>query len=328
MSDLVVFDDYSLKPDTVAFIKQYANSSYCPKQWKNDLDFNKKPRFASEEQRLAEMEIAVVYGRSLGLNLFSSLKYIAVINGQPCAWGDALVAIAQASGKLILFEEWFEGSISDETRVAFCHMKRNNGTDIVKSFSVEDAKKAKLWNKEKSVWVTYPDVMLAARARGFCIRMVFGDLIQGLITKEEAQDYPSDFEMGSSNSISFESKTTSMPRKQLGKGKVVEAEVVEVKKEVESPKENVSNDSLEEERKKEHIKFRALAFMEELREKAQELINREAKGEDIVLATELPLLLQSEKVLRTLEYLSRHFPDVEREFKEFIDKTLEEFIPF
>jgi hypothetical protein len=34
--------------------------------------------------------------------------------------------------------------------------------------------------------------MLAMRARGFAIRDCFADVLKGLITAEEAQDYPDD----------------------------------------------------------------------------------------------------------------------------------------
>jgi hypothetical protein len=58
-------------------------------------------------------------------------------------------------------------------------------------FSVEDAKRAGLWGKQ-GPWTAYPKRMLSMRARGFAIRDCFADVLKGLITAEEAQDYPSD----------------------------------------------------------------------------------------------------------------------------------------
>lgn len=222
MNDIVVYDNFEIVDTTKAFIKQYANSRYCPEQWKL-YDQSGKPKFPNDETRIAEMEIAYVYGRSLGLNLFSSLKYIAVIKGQPCAWGDALVALAHASGQLTGFSEWIEGE--KDNRIAFCRMQRSNGTDITKSFSVQNAKDAGLWNNEKkTVWKQYSDIMLAARARGFCIRAVFADIIQGLITKEEAEDYPeienSSFEQTSRRSP-IGKKNTAPPPTQITQEAVI-----------------------------------------------------------------------------------------------------------
>jgi len=56
-------------------------------------------------------------------------------------------------------------------------------------FSVEDAKRAGLWGKQ-GPWQAYPKRMLQMRARGFALRDAYPDVLKGLITTEEAQDYP------------------------------------------------------------------------------------------------------------------------------------------
>jgi hypothetical protein len=56
-------------------------------------------------------------------------------------------------------------------------------------FSVSDAKKAGLWGKS-GPWTQYPKRMLQLRARGFALRDAFPDVLKGLVTAEEAQDYP------------------------------------------------------------------------------------------------------------------------------------------
>jgi hypothetical protein len=52
-----------------------------------------------------------------------------------------------------------------------------------------DAKRARLAGKT-GPWSQYPERMLALRARGFALRNAFADALRGLITAEEAQDYP------------------------------------------------------------------------------------------------------------------------------------------
>jgi hypothetical protein len=59
----------------------------------------------------------------------------------------------------------------------------------VVKFSVADAKKASLWGKS-GPWSQYPRRMLQMRARGFALRDAFPDVLKGLVTAEEAFDYP------------------------------------------------------------------------------------------------------------------------------------------
>jgi hypothetical protein len=56
-------------------------------------------------------------------------------------------------------------------------------------FSMADAKRAGLAGKS-GPWSQYPARMLTLRARGFALRNAFADALRGLITAEEAQDYP------------------------------------------------------------------------------------------------------------------------------------------
>jgi hypothetical protein len=61
---------------------------------------------------------------------------------------------------------------------------------VTVKFSVEDAKRAGLWGKQ-GPWSAYPKRMMQMRARGFALRDAFPDVLKGLITAEEAEDYPS-----------------------------------------------------------------------------------------------------------------------------------------
>jgi hypothetical protein len=73
---------------------------------------------------------------------------------------------------------------------AYCEAKRRGyERPTLTSFSVADAKKAGLWGKS-GPWTQYPKRMLQLRARGFALRDAFPDVLKGLVTAEEAQDYP------------------------------------------------------------------------------------------------------------------------------------------
>jgi hypothetical protein len=77
-----------------------------------------------------------------------------------------------------------------DNMVATCTAKRRGyEKPTVVRFSVADAKKAGLWGKT-GPWSQYSKRMLQLRARGFALRDAFPDVLKGLVTAEEAQDYP------------------------------------------------------------------------------------------------------------------------------------------
>ncbi len=148
--------------------------------------------------------IAVQLGSELGLPPMQSLQNIAVVNGRPSVWGDALPALCRASGMAAYIKEGFRGEGDGLTY--WCEAKRKDDPNPVRGeFSVADAKRAGLWKTEAKVtkrgrdgpyevdsgpWYSYPQRMLQMRARGFCLRDAFPDVLKGLITTEEAQDIP------------------------------------------------------------------------------------------------------------------------------------------
>ena len=110
------------------------------------------------------------------------------MNGRPAVWGDAAIGLVRASGLCEYVKEWIEGE-GDEA-VAHCEtMRRGEPECIKRAFSIEDAKKAGLWGKS-GPWQQYPFRMLQLRARAFCLRDAFADILKGLGIAEEVRDYP------------------------------------------------------------------------------------------------------------------------------------------
>jgi hypothetical protein len=132
--------------------------------------------------------VAVQWGKELGLAPMQALQNIACINGKPSVYGDAAMALVQASSVCEGIEEFFEGE-GTPNPIAVCVAHRRNRTPVTAKFSVEDAKRAGLWNKP-GPWQAYPKRMMQMRARTFALRDAFPDVLKGLITAEEAQDYP------------------------------------------------------------------------------------------------------------------------------------------
>jgi hypothetical protein len=173
--------NFSLAPQTMAesieFSKMVSRSSMCPPCYKN------KPE---------DVMIAIQWGHELGLQPLQSLQNISVINGKPNVYGDAALALVRSHPNCLGVKEWLEGE--GEKLTAYCCVTRAYGDTVektTKSFSIADAKRARLWGR-KGPWTEYPKRMLTMRARGFAIRDAFPDALKGMITREEAQDYPNE----------------------------------------------------------------------------------------------------------------------------------------
>lgn len=135
----------------------------------------------------SDIILAVQMGAELGLRPMQSLQNIAVINGRPSVWGDAMLALCKTHPLYVSTEETVSGE--GESRTATCTMIRRGEPPVVRMFSIADAKKAGLWGKA-GPWQQYPDRMMQMRARGFAARDCYPDKLKGLISREEASDIP------------------------------------------------------------------------------------------------------------------------------------------
>ena len=161
---------FDLSPQTfeqaLTFSKYLADSDLVPK------DFKGKP---------ANCLIAMQWGMELGLKPLQALQNLAVINGRPALWGDAVLAIVRSSP---LYEYVNE---SDDGETATCRVKRKGEPEQVRTFSMDDARKAGLTGKQ-GPWTSYPRRMRQMRARAFALRDVFPDVLRGMPVAEELMD--------------------------------------------------------------------------------------------------------------------------------------------
>jgi hypothetical protein len=159
--------------DAFRFAKMVSQSEFAPKDFKGKAE---------------SCLLAIQHGSEVGLSPMQSLQSIAVINGRPTIWGDAALALVQSCPVCEYVREYMEGE--GDSLTAVCEAKRQGyPSPSVSRFSVADAKKASLWGKS-GPWTQYPSRMLQLRARGFALRNAFADALRGLVTAEEAQDYP------------------------------------------------------------------------------------------------------------------------------------------
>lgn len=151
---------------------------------------------------------ALLQGASIGLPPMQSLQYIAVINGRPSVWGDALPALVMAAGHFVDVELAGEG----EQMVATATLTRKDGRKVVRRFSMADAKRAGLAGKQ-GPWQQYPGRMLQMRARAWAVRDGAPDALVGLSIAEEVQDYGPDAarDVTPDNSIRQSRRVTFVP---------------------------------------------------------------------------------------------------------------------
>lgn len=138
------------------------------------------PRDMSTPEKLT---VAILHGLEIGIPPMMAINKIAVVNGRPTLWGDAVPALLLSKGFRIREMFYAEGA----DRFAQCTVVRPNGEQIVRNFSVADAQTAGLWGKP-GPWKQYPDRMLQMRARGLAARDGAADVLSGIYLAEEMQD--------------------------------------------------------------------------------------------------------------------------------------------
>lgn len=158
----------STKDEAYKFAQSFATSAFCPAQYKN------KP---------ADVYLAMAYGAQIGLNPLLAVQNIAVVNGRPSVYGDALTAIVMANPET----EKYEDGYKDGGKTAYCKITRN-GITIMREFTEAMAKEAGLWGQ--NTWKKHPQRMLMWRAKGWAIRDLYADVLMGMWSVEEAGDMP------------------------------------------------------------------------------------------------------------------------------------------
>jgi hypothetical protein len=175
---------FDLSPRTfeqaLTFANYLADSDMVPK------DFKGKP---------ANCLIAMQWGAEIGLKPLQAMQNLAVINGRPSLWGDAVIALVRASP---LCEYVIE---EDDGKMATCRTKRRGAPkEQIQTFSTEDAQKAGLLGKS-GPWTQYPARMRKMRARAFLLRDVYADVLRGLPIAEELMDMPPERFMGAVDEV-------------------------------------------------------------------------------------------------------------------------------
>lgn len=174
---------FDLSPQTfeqaLTFAGYLADSDMVPK------DFKGKP---------GNCLIAMQWGAELGLKPLQALQNLAIINGRPSLWGDAVIALVRGSPLCEYVTE------DDDGTQAICRVKRRGEPEQIRTFSMQDAQAAGLAGKA-GPWSQYPRRMRQMRARAFALRDVFPDVLRGLPVAEELMDMPPEKHMGAAEVV-------------------------------------------------------------------------------------------------------------------------------
>jgi len=136
--------------------------------------------------------VAIQYGLEVGLSPMQAVQNIAVVNGRPTLWGDAVPGLCMSSGLMEEPKQWFTGTFPNNEFTAHYSVRRTGIENLYQwDFSIADARTAGLWGKS-GPWTTAPKRMLMNRARTFALRDAFPDKLKGLKTREEAMEYDMD----------------------------------------------------------------------------------------------------------------------------------------
>jgi hypothetical protein len=146
--------------------------------------------------------VAMQFGAEIGLAPMAALQSIAVINGRPGVYGDGFLGVIQSQRTYQRHVEYFVNAAGervqslteqdlkdDRSKAVSMFYRRGNPEPFAYEFSIADAKRAKLWNKD-GPWQQYPARQLMWRARTYAGRNGFSAELRGLTTVEELNDLP------------------------------------------------------------------------------------------------------------------------------------------
>lgn len=159
------------------------------------------------DDAISAVAISIMAGAELGLPPMVALRSFTVIGGRPALYGDGIINVARRSKKAAYIRTGYD----IVRNVGWCEAKRaDTGETKRVEFSIEDAKRAGLWDDRPTVskkdwnsgqftnvpndapWFRYPQRMQQWRAAGYCLRELFADVLGGITDEYEAREIAGD----------------------------------------------------------------------------------------------------------------------------------------
>ena len=149
---------------------------------------------SNNKETEGRVAVAIEFGKQYRWSPIQSLQAVLVVSGRPCLWGDGPLSLVLNSGKMLDYSATVEGTGDDRVCVFKAVRKAIGNADPITRevrFGVADAKRAGLWGKS-GPWSNYPERMMLYRARAFCLRDLFADVLAGIGIAEEHDEYAID----------------------------------------------------------------------------------------------------------------------------------------
>jgi len=138
-----------------------------------------------------KVSVVLQGGAELGFKPWQSLQVLHVVNGRLGMEGSAMLAKIRKSGVCEYVTMHLEGTPYEDNYRAVVKSKRKaDSAEYVTDFSVDDAKRAKLWDA-KDNWKKYPKDMLTWRAVSRHARRYYTDEIWAMYTPDELEEIES-----------------------------------------------------------------------------------------------------------------------------------------
>ena len=138
------------------------------------------------EIKSAEAAFAILAkGHELGLKPMQSFDLICVIKGKPSLSAAGMRALCLARPDVC---EYFRNVETTATKATFETKRRGDPQPVELTFTIEEAKRAGLVRPDSN-WSKWPERMLEARASSALARLVYPDLVGGVYTPEEIQEF-------------------------------------------------------------------------------------------------------------------------------------------
>jgi hypothetical protein len=135
-----------------------------------------------------QLMVALLRALELKLPPLQAIEGMTVINNKVGLSGDLALSMVESSGllekKRVTYTETEGGGLCCTITI-----KRKGRDEQSYSFSIAEARAAKIYERNL-VWQQYPKRMTYYRALGFALRDEFADVLKGIKTIEELQDYP------------------------------------------------------------------------------------------------------------------------------------------
>jgi hypothetical protein len=192
--------------------------------------------------------IAIEMASRLRTSPLMVMQHLYVVYGRPSWSAQYVIAMINGSGKYDM-ELQFEEKADDKGRPHSCMCwTEKNGRKVTGPVVTMDLAKAEGWyDKNGSKWKTMPQMMLRYRAASFFGRMNCPDLMMGMYTREEVEEFGREEYLenmqteveaeiaGNANSVQFEAIEEKPEPPTVPKAQTKEKELVKVEGEQDLP---------------------------------------------------------------------------------------------